>query len=602
MKQILSLVCLTTMYFVVAVVFHFARSSDGKYAFSTLATQTLSEFVKLCISVCLLKMEIGDRDVYVTYKNQMTTSCMLYSIVLSIFYCINNQIMFVLFTMIPAVVITLIKTTSPLITALITLFVLHQGRPTIAWVALLIQVLGLIVAQYNACDNTPTYHVMSYAIGILSVTISSSAGVANSSLLKAYAKTISMHSINITMYITGMVVNYIVFLCGSKRFFDNFTPTAILIVLCNSCLGIAVTFVYKYADAITKTLAQSVNICALLFFGPYIFGTTIGVVEVCGVFVVCCATYIYVKVNRTIPLTHISRTHKISVGIIVILTLMVMNSERQDVVIVSQDLPITMPPTPLPTTAPPTPSPIKQTHVAICITGAARTIDRPFVYKNIAENIKSMGGTTRLFMLLKMNDDQKGKMKRHNVNSTTMTVVTDYLQPAIYHEDTNKYNTGVGCHKKLDKRVMPQFAPIARCREMARQYGLENNIEFKWFVRMRADVVYLDPLPKIETFNNSYVTAPVVHTSSSINDHFLVSSWENSIYFEKITEYLTNGCPNIGIGNAETVLQKTIQSLGIGIKKIPIFEVIVRPSGLECVRRHDKKERERCKKLNSNLT
>jgi drug/metabolite transporter (DMT)-like permease len=301
--KIVALLSLYSMYFVVAIIFHHAKSGS-KYEFSTYSSQAMSEILKFIMSFLLLKNEkkVSYNRVIDVYNEQMNSSrwCLGMSILLSLGYSINNQITFRLYTLTTPVVISLLKSAAPVVTAILTLLFMRQNRTELGWLALLIQTLGMIVAQYDPCKGSLRMELVVYVSGFIGLLLTSSCSVMNTELLKRNANKVSMHSINMTMYIVGTIFNLIMHNVdgGGLTLFENYTKETLLVILCNSLLGLAVTFVYKYADAIIKTLAQSLNICSLLVFGPVLFGSEVSFMELVGVSIVCLSTYIYVRTTQ----------------------------------------------------------------------------------------------------------------------------------------------------------------------------------------------------------------------------------------------------------------------------------------------------------------
>ena len=163
-----------------------------------------------------------------------------------------------------------------------------------------------MVAQYDPCGGALKMDPMVYIMGLVGITLTATCSVVNTNVLKTYSG-ISMHVINMSMYFVGTIANFATHqYMSDKKMFENYNEYAVMVIVCNSLLGVAVTFVYKYADAIIKTLAQSLNICSLLLFGPVLFGSSVSLMEFIGISIVCISTYIYVsssieKVKHSLP-------------------------------------------------------------------------------------------------------------------------------------------------------------------------------------------------------------------------------------------------------------------------------------------------------------
>lgn len=572
---LVSFVCLCAMYFTAAVVFHFAKS-DGVYMFSTLSAQTVAELVKLCISIVLLNQEIGDKSLVETIKRQGSDiGVSLPSVALSVLYCVNNQLTFVLFTMVTAMDISLFKSMTPILTAILGLFIFNRNHPPASWLTLAIQGLGLVMAQYNS--GKVKFDSESYLIAFIAVGISACTSVFNAELIKrAGERCISMHVVNVIMYVTGFSCNYLYFLVsGRNGFFYGYTATTVLIIFVNSVLGVAVTFVYRYSDATTKTLAQTTNICLLLLIG---LDSELKIDELVGVLVTCMSTCVYFMTDRETAGSN--KMTKLVVILAVAAVVAVASCVEQP------QQPQTRP------------------QIAVCMTGAVRSLALPKVYQNIEKRLGEIDGDVHLFMFVKRTDDPRKEFStRFDATEEELKEAVDYLRPVWVEEDNDDYSSLLDvkkynrkCKTNLSDRVIPQFAPIRTCQEAAENYG-----RFDWFIRIRPDIVYLDPLPPLATWDKASITVPSVHSmASQVNDHVLIMPWKHSHVIATVTNYLTRikTCPPIGVANPEVVLQSYVEFNDVKIIKTPIFEVLVRRrEGPDCFRRNSKEEKQRCKQF-----
>ncbi len=68
-------------------------------------------------------------------------------------------------------------------------------------------------------------------------------------------------------------------------FFDGYDILTVGIIICNSFVGIVITFVYKYADAIVKTFASACVTSILLFINAMFFSQKPNLVTIlaCGI-------------------------------------------------------------------------------------------------------------------------------------------------------------------------------------------------------------------------------------------------------------------------------------------------------------------------------
>ena len=112
--------------------------------------------------------------------------------------------------------------------------------------------LGLFVTQM--ADVNHTYPISVYGLLLSVTTISALAGVFNDHLLKSTDA--SIHACNIVLYLLGVAFNlgvylvrrFILYPLTEPGFFQGYARLdAVLLILLNACVGIVITFVYKYA-------------------------------------------------------------------------------------------------------------------------------------------------------------------------------------------------------------------------------------------------------------------------------------------------------------------------------------------------------------------
>lgn len=76
---------------------------------------------------------------------------------------------------------------------------------------------------------------------------------------------------------------------------------AVLVVLCNSIIGLVITAVYKYADVVLKNIASSLTTALLMIVGAFLFNVEINLTIVMGLVVVMASTWIYLFYGNMVP-------------------------------------------------------------------------------------------------------------------------------------------------------------------------------------------------------------------------------------------------------------------------------------------------------------
>eukprot|EP01116_Phalansterium_solitarium_P021668 TRINITY_DN6827_c0_g1_i1.p1 TRINITY_DN6827_c0_g1~~TRINITY_DN6827_c0_g1_i1.p1 ORF type:complete len:387 (-),score=144.65 TRINITY_DN6827_c0_g1_i1:540-1700(-) len=287
-----------------------ASQKSGKYTFSPSSAIAMAEFFKFWISFVLhtrasfkpgFTVTEAVRDGIVTARTEMSKNLMMHLFGLATLYCVNNQFSFVLFRLADPATINLFKSSSTFFAAMLLFVFAHRPINRLQWPAIMIQVFGLAIVQYDPCKDGSILPAYVYAVLISAVLITSVSSVWNEHMVKNHRA--SLHVQNMGLYAFGFTLNLLGFLMmpillpaepsAHIPFFEGYTLTAIGVVFCNSIVGVVITAVYKYADAIVKTFASACSTCVFLFVSPIFFGWSPTLVVYLGCFVVFAASYSY---------------------------------------------------------------------------------------------------------------------------------------------------------------------------------------------------------------------------------------------------------------------------------------------------------------------
>jgi hypothetical protein len=211
-------------------------------------------------------------------------------------YCVNNQMTFVLLQWADGANVNLIKGGASLVSTLMLRFALQRRFSSAQWSAVCLQVCGLVVAQFGAtCTNTPLLSTATYALLLLSLTITSYTSVVNDKVLKE--QRCSLHVVNAVLYAFGVALNFALLAVAGKgagRLFVGFDRLSTYpVLLCNALIGIAVTAVYKYTDATMKTFGSACATSVLMLINVAVYGMPLKIVVVMGCLTVFIATHQY---------------------------------------------------------------------------------------------------------------------------------------------------------------------------------------------------------------------------------------------------------------------------------------------------------------------
>ena len=142
-----------------------------------------------------------------------------------------------------------------------------------------------------------------YTLG-LAVSITAVSSVWNQKVVKGFAVPVNLQ--NALLYAFGLavaLVSYAVLPQGPspKGFFEGYSLLAVVLILFQAFHGLAVTLVYKYADAIIKNFANSAVMAILVVVSAYFFGAPMTVHSCLGVAGVLVTTYCYMNIALKLP-------------------------------------------------------------------------------------------------------------------------------------------------------------------------------------------------------------------------------------------------------------------------------------------------------------
>jgi drug/metabolite transporter (DMT)-like permease len=283
---------------------------------------------------------------------------------LAALYFALNQLQYFVLTLVDTGTEALFHSTTTIVAAVLLWSAFGRTIRPKQWAALLMQIAGVMVVfwepgtddddheqQQQQKEQEPQQQkpVLSHsrlvvALLLLSVTISASCSVWNEYVVKRFAagaatgandannradrgETRSSNSMtalmaqNCVLYALGSTFNLLFFLVGPDLyartsagsssessahhpgFFEGYSAMALLLVLANSCLGLVISAVYKYADALVKTFASACATAALFLLNAAFFSVPLRLHVFAGVLAVFLASATYFHVAAKPPTT-----------------------------------------------------------------------------------------------------------------------------------------------------------------------------------------------------------------------------------------------------------------------------------------------------------
>jgi len=287
-SQILSFAFLVVIQGSHVLVFKTSQK-EGSYAYNTASAICTTELIKFLLSACFHFFSRGDGPLIpsINAKEFVTWS------ILALCYCINNQLTFWLLIFLGPGQLSLGKSFSPMLTAVLLWQIYNESINKIQWSCLILVVAGLINVLYSKkCPkldpngveiesiNENDEEIFGSALLFISCMITAFSSVFNARMLQKGDLPLNVQ--NALLYSQGFVFNLIAYNLGftpSKvtGFFTGYDDINVMLVLLSqSLMGIAISLVYKYGGAVVKTLATGAQAALLTIADGMFFGVPLG--------------------------------------------------------------------------------------------------------------------------------------------------------------------------------------------------------------------------------------------------------------------------------------------------------------------------------------
>ena len=280
-----------------------SKANHQSYTYNPASAICMAEACKLAISAGTYFRTGGTvEEAKKTFVNKEVLTAY---VVLALIYCINNQLTFTALALTQPGNVALLKSTTPFLTAILQWFVNNAYMMNLEWISIIFLSCGLTLTQWNDC--TSGLRISSAALGVLAFSscLTAVSSVGNAYMVKKIKDTPVLLQ-NMVLYSFGVLFNLQAYFFATNGFiygnngagffegYDNIF--AIIVVILNGLIGVAITFVYKYGDAVIKCFAQVLSSIVLVIISAMFFGSEMTVSSTCGAIVVFAASYTYLLV------------------------------------------------------------------------------------------------------------------------------------------------------------------------------------------------------------------------------------------------------------------------------------------------------------------
>jgi len=309
------------------ILVHMSKNSAGKFEYSPISVNFLTELAKCAFAVLLLmyhdsKRRAGERSLLSWSSLNRAARSNLLLMVPALLYAINNYLKFAMQLFFKPATVKMLGNLKVLTIAILLKVIMKRSFSVTQWEALVLLILGITVNQL-ACSTHPTpeddrvISWLGYCYTLMSVTIPSAASVYNEQALKSNYET-SVHLQNFFTYFYGMVFN-LIGLCTlaisngghGLSLLSGHNSVTLMLVVNNAAQGILSSFFFKFADTILKKYSSTVATILTGLMSSLLFGHELTVNFFIGVSIVFISMHLFFShkdPNKAVKASPMSRT------------------------------------------------------------------------------------------------------------------------------------------------------------------------------------------------------------------------------------------------------------------------------------------------------
>ncbi|GAB5354138.1 hypothetical protein AAMO2058_000094100 [Amorphochlora amoebiformis] len=241
------------------ILFFRLSQTNGHYKYNTASAIAITELMKLTIAGCLFTQEKAPVVIpSITVIGSYT--------LIALGYAINNQLAMYLLVHMGTSMLSLGKSVTPLLTAF-AMWLLFKDEKFVSLqgICFLLLTMGLI-CLFSPSESADGVGAIPLTWLIFSILLTAFNSVFNCRILQKGSSSMQMQ--NILLYSQGFVINIVMYVSGmnatgknfQQGFFEGYNSVwVIMVLLSQSFMGVIISVVYKYGDAIVKCFACAVQ-------------------------------------------------------------------------------------------------------------------------------------------------------------------------------------------------------------------------------------------------------------------------------------------------------------------------------------------------------
>ncbi|KAF9170630.1 hypothetical protein BGX20_008709 [Mortierella sp. AD010] len=234
-------------------------------------------------------------------------------------YFFNNNLTFILLSLMPAPTYVVLSNLKILTTGLFSFLFLNRILTTSQWVSLGLLFLSTAVSQVDLEKGVSlSISIQAFLLMILFCSLSAAASVFSEYVMKERFANESIHLQNIKLYMFGILFNGFTYVVtqptseaandmSSSSFFSDMAPIHYMIITAYASLGLVTSAIIKFSGSITKVYASSMSMFFAALVSWLLLNDQLTVLFFIGCFGCCIALHLYYRVPAVSPNTAVDR-------------------------------------------------------------------------------------------------------------------------------------------------------------------------------------------------------------------------------------------------------------------------------------------------------
>ncbi|KAF9430878.1 hypothetical protein BGZ76_000673 [Entomortierella beljakovae] len=242
----------------------------------------------------------------------------LYFAVPGAIYFFNNNLTFVLLSLMPAPTYVVLSNLKILTTGLFSYLFLKRMLTTPQWISLGILFLSTAISQVDLEKGLSlSISIQAFLLMILFCSLSAAASVFSEYVMKEKFANESIHLQNMKLYMFGILFNGITYMLtpptseAPSSFFSDMAPIHFMIIMAYASLGLVTSAIIKFSGSITKVYASSMSMFFAALVSWLLMNDQLTVLFFVGCFGCCFALHLYYRVPPPASATEKDETERL---------------------------------------------------------------------------------------------------------------------------------------------------------------------------------------------------------------------------------------------------------------------------------------------------